>query len=66
MKQPAMCQVLTGWDKYSKDTSAEFLIGVFDDIELAQVARESHTLNNEVVYDYCIEPWVIEGRTEEA
>jgi hypothetical protein len=64
MKQPALCQVLTGWVK--EPDGSEFLIGIFDHIELAQVARTSHTLNNKVVYDYCIEPWVIEGRTEEA
>jgi hypothetical protein len=64
-KVPALCQVLTAWVPRDRDEDEhEFLVGIFDDITLAQVARESHTLNNDEKYLYGIEPWVIEGRYE--
>ena len=61
--QPSLCQVLTAWVR--EPDGPEFLLGLYDRIELAQAKRSAHDLVEQGKYDYCIEPWVIDGRYEE-
>jgi len=59
---PDVVQVLTAWAaSWVSADSPEWVVGIYASCELAQVARSAHMKANPGDYDYCIEPWVVEG-----
>ena len=58
---PQAVQVLTAWLAQAGDEASEFLVGVYVDVLHAQYGRSTHQKANPGEYDYCIEPWIVEG-----